>query len=215
MRNTCTVEGCEQPVVGRGLCRKHYQRWYTRGSVEDRPRERKRCSVDGCDEFVVGRGLCRRHYGRARADEAGRSTINPGRGPIEGRTCAHCGGPIDPMARSNRRYCSEQCSGRAQQKRFREANREKVAEWARWAQRKRKYGISADEYAEMFAKQGGVCASCGDSPVGQGRYADFDIDHDHATGRVRGLLCRDCNQGIARFHDDPERLEAAARYLRG
>jgi hypothetical protein len=49
-------------------------------------------------------------------------------------------------------------------------------------------------------------AICGDSK-------HLGIDHDHGTGKVRGLLCRDCNQGIGRFHDNPAILRKAADYI--
>lgn len=80
------------------------------------------------------------------------------------------------------------------------------------------YGISAEEYDEMLAKQGGGCAICGaeDTYHQSGRRADrLPVDHDHDTGVVRGILCSPCNRAIGFLKDDPELLERAARYLRG
>jgi hypothetical protein len=64
-------------------------------------------------------------------------------------------------------------------------------------------------YEEMFAEQDGKCAICG--CISERR---LDVDHCHKTGHVRALLCNDCNPGIGRLKDDPDRCEAAARYLR-
>jgi Recombination endonuclease VII len=58
----------------------------------------------------------------------------------------------------------------------------------------------------------GGCAICGKRPA---RVASLHLDHCHDTGDVRGILCLSCNQGIGQFRDDPDLLEAAARYLRG
>lgn len=67
-------------------------------------------------------------------------------------------------------------------------------------------------YQEKLKKQGGVCAICGDPPIeGQKRFAQ---DHDHLTGQNRDLLCQSCNYGLGCFKDDPERLQAAMRYLK-
>jgi hypothetical protein len=41
----------------------------------------------------------------------------------------------------------------------------------------------------------------------------LDIDHDHKTGRTRGLVCRDCNHGLGKFREDPMLLAAAAGYV--
>jgi hypothetical protein len=60
--------------------------------------------------------------------------------------------------------------------------------------------------------QNSVCAICGSDRWGHKGPA---IDHDHITGSIRGILCSNCNQGLGRFHDDPARLLAAARYLGG
>ena len=72
----------------------------------------------------------------------------------------------------------------------------------------RRYGIWADEVAAMVTAQGGVCAVCREAAPGH-------VDHDHLTGRVRGVLCFNCNGGLGQFRDRIEVLEKAAAYLRG
>ena len=64
----------------------------------------------------------------------------------------------------------------------------------------------------MLAEQDGRCAVCRSTETGT-RGEFFDIDHDHATGVVRGLLCRRCNLGVGHFRDNPARLRSAADYL--
>jgi hypothetical protein len=75
---------------------------------------------------------------------------------------------------------------------------------------KRKFGLTPAEYEAKLADQGGGCALCGRTPR-PGR--QLDIDHDHKTGAVRGLICNTCNQGLGQFQDDPIRLAYAASYL--
>lgn len=89
-------------------------------------------------------------------------------------------------------------------------NPEKVALYHRRNYFKRTYGITLEEYDEMVAAQGGVCAICGGGP---GRYPRLCVDHDHETGVIRGLLCNDCNRGIGLLGDNPTTVAAAAAYL--
>ena len=81
------------------------------------------------------------------------------------------------------------------------------------------YGISLEEYADRVQRQGGTCAICKKAPnvrtIRGVVQPVFVVDHDHVTGRVRGLLCDRCNFTLGRFEDDPLRFEAAATYLRG
>ncbi len=74
-----------------------------------------------------------------------------------------------------------------------------------------KYGITRDEFNEMLARQGG-CKICGDATNAQSGRA-FHVDHCHATGRIRGILCHYCNTMLGLAKDDPERLRAAIAYL--
>lgn len=69
--------------------------------------------------------------------------------------------------------------------------------------------LSDNEYRTLLEAQGGICAICGRKPEGQ----RLVVDHDHKSGRVRGLLCRSCNLGIGLFEDDPNRLKAALEFI--
>jgi hypothetical protein len=73
------------------------------------------------------------------------------------------------------------------------------------------YGMTLEEYTDLLARQGLGCAICGAPENADGR--SLHVDHDHKTGRVRGILCADCNFGLGKFKDDPELLQAAIDYL--
>ena len=73
------------------------------------------------------------------------------------------------------------------------------------------WGLTQEQYENLFELQEHRCAICGAERRSERALA---IDHCHDTGRIRGLLCQDCNLGMGQFADDPELLEAAARYLR-
>ena len=77
------------------------------------------------------------------------------------------------------------------------------------------YGITPEEYRAMLAAQGGLCAVCGDEPPPGGIKASsrLHVDHDHATGKVRALLCTRCNRGIGYMRDRPDLLRLAAEYI--
>lgn len=75
----------------------------------------------------------------------------------------------------------------------------------------KKYGLTLEQYEAMLASQGGTCAVCGGGP---GYNRDYNIDHCHKTGRVRGILCISCNVILGHAKDDPARLDLLAAYLR-
>lgn len=99
------------------------------------------------------------------------------------------------------------------------AHRAELAAWSRDNYPRRKarlqarnrnylYGVTPEEYRDALVGQAGRCAICG-------LVADrLVVDHDHATGKFRGLLCQNCNQGIGRLGDNAQTIDAAARYLR-
>jgi hypothetical protein len=78
-------------------------------------------------------------------------------------------------------------------------------------------GVDAARYQEMLRKQGGVCAICSQPERTadglSGKPKDLAIDHDHATGAVRALLCSACNTAIGLFNDDITLLAKAQAYV--
>ncbi len=77
--------------------------------------------------------------------------------------------------------------------------------------RVKRYGMNIEDYNEMRNKQNGCCAICKSQIV----LETSRIDHDHRTGKVRGLLCVSCNTGIGLLKDSPQIMKNAISYLRG
>jgi hypothetical protein len=75
------------------------------------------------------------------------------------------------------------------------------------------YGLTLAALEAMYQGQDGRCAICRDPVPLRGGPGGSHVDHDHTTGEVRGLLCGNCNHGLGKFRDDPERLRAAISYL--
>jgi hypothetical protein len=92
----------------------------------------------------------------------------------------------------------------AKQQEYRESGRKAVSD--RKSHLKRKYGLTLEEFDALLATHGGGCAICG-------KPDPDNVDHDHVTGRVRGILCWNCNVGVGQFEDEIERLIAATTYL--
>jgi Recombination endonuclease VII len=79
-----------------------------------------------------------------------------------------------------------------------------------------KYGLTEQAFNAMLASQGGRCVICRIELTLTPRQRNTaHVDHDHKTGRVRGVLCMLCNNALGSLHDDPERALRAAEYLGG
>lgn len=101
--------------------------------------------------------------------------------------------------------------GRAACREWAKANPVYQRERARAIKLRLAYGITVADFDRMLAEQGGACAICRTTdPRGKGR---FHVDHDHDTGRVRGLLCHHCNVMLGNAGDSAERLRMGADYL--
>lgn len=203
MDGVCTVESCEQSVLvkSRGLCRLHYNRWIRKGETSDARKNGDRaCVTDGCDRPRVSNGLCDRHF--RPGYQADRRRAAKEAAP---RRCGHCGDPVPTSKRWRGpvSYCSRPCKDRAA-----------VASGATALAVKRyyfksRYGLTPAQVEEMAATG---CAICGTTDW-PGRHNRPHVDHCHATGRVRGILCSECNVGLGKFKDDPDLLRRAVEYI--
>jgi DNA repair exonuclease SbcCD ATPase subunit len=98
----------------------------------------------------------------------------------------------------------------AKQKEYAKKNPEKIKDLNLRAN----YGLTYDSYIQMLAEQNGKCKICGRSDSGHVNSKWLAVDHDHATGKIRGLLCQPCNRGIGLLRDCPDTLAAAIIYLK-
>ena len=115
------------------------------------------------------------------------------------KPCRRCGTIFIPKAPSHL-YCSDACADEA------------LSE----AYLKRTYSITLAEYDALLELQKGRCAICGGEGflMGPQHKKKLVVDHDHATGKVRGLLCHNCNRALGLLGDKPELLHRAADYLK-
>lgn len=79
-----------------------------------------------------------------------------------------------------------------------------------------RFDMSISDYNNLFLKQRGLCAICKKPEISKdkaGKYKWLCVDHNHNTGKVRGLLCQNCNTGIGLLRDSKKVLESAIKYL--
>ncbi len=96
-------------------------------------------------------------------------------------------------------------------------NREKYAVSSDQAHDKylqRTYNITLDDFNDLLEAQGGTCAICDGRNADSAANRRMTVDHDHVTGKVRGLLCFTCNTSIGKLGDSYEALQKAADYLK-
>lgn len=143
-----------------------------------------------------------------------RATCHPGKVDKGRGLCGACYDKV--LKRENRAYAKRQIENTA---RWKSANRERTRELDRKSRNRpgvqrnktlAKYGISEADYQRRHEVQGGKCLLCRRPPPKGKRLV---VDHDHATGKVRGLLCKRCNTGLGFFHDSPSLAIRMALYL--
>lgn len=117
-------------------------------------------------------------------------------------------------SRGYRQYCCRACQSRYDKRRY-----SKTAPRVRKYQLLRFYGITPEQYQELYSQQSGLCFICltpkdaWTGNTGTNNTACLYVDHDHKTNKVRGLLCHKCNFGLGQFKDDPELIKRALVYL--
>jgi hypothetical protein len=173
------------------------------------------CHVNDCHRSIYAMQTCKRHYQLARRagklDElpVGRSAVwhTLTQVDMQAKTavCSQCGPVKIAGTKRGNIACVLSYKGRARTVK----DRPRSIATVRAYKLRTAYGLTAAEYDALLAKQAGRCAICGTQPVKR-----LAVDHEHATGKVRGLLCSTCNSGLGHFKDSVPALENAIAYLR-
>jgi len=241
-QSTCSVETCNDLAAVRGWCRNHYKHWHRYGDPLPQNRRPGgvgkpggTCSIEGCEEPFYCRTWCVNHYGRWQRNGdplAGNRSPNKNNAvqthrdaPPGHRRCLHCD-TVKPFSefRKDRTlpggiafYCKDCVRDYIDSRRARDPE----AYLAQVRRRTYKYilkrhGMSLADYDAMLNEQDALCRICRRPETGfgaGGHVKPLSLDHDHRTGKVRGLLCSPCNKGLGAFEDDIARLTAAIDYL--
>ncbi|MFD7441173.1 endonuclease VII domain-containing protein [Streptomyces sp. NPDC059909] len=105
-------------------------------------------------------------------------------------------------------YCRECAAAYRQERQVAKGRKSCKAVKGRAGHLKRQYGITESERDEMISSQMGICSICLAAPA-------VHVDHCHETGKVRGVLCFNCNSAIGKLGDDPDTVRRVAAYLEG
>jgi Recombination endonuclease VII len=179
------------------MCKGHYERWRKRDRI---------CTVPGCGNQQFAKTWCNQHYSRWRRhgdveanpkrkhplvckiDGCDESTYRSGRGMCRRHYLAWYREtrPVPPSTRDHRPY-----------------SRKYIL---------KQYGLTPEDYERMLTEQGGLCAVCRTDTPGRGK-PSWNVDHDHETGAVRGLLCHNCNMALGMLGDCVETAQALVSYL--
>lgn len=235
--STCSVKGCEgvHPKVKQGMCGKHYQRYVKYGTTDLPKRAVPVCAGPDCSRPAGVSGLCRSHYKQSHLGKplapllvAAKNLGRPDFCTFPGCNRPHkarglCKAHRDHVAKGQElRPVQDYKPGAlcSQPDCEKPAIARGLCAGDNWFfhQTLRRYGLTAERYAEISAIQGGVCEICGGVNANGNR---LSIDHDHACCPkggscgmcVRGLLCNKCNLFLGNADDDADRLRRAADYL--
>lgn len=216
----CTACPSEK-VFARGLCQACYWRNRRRGTTKRKNVvNRGACTHEGCDRKAFSKNLCGLHYQRDRGamNTLWRSLRSRALGcyPPEWddfETFRSVIGVRPSPKHQLRRIDPEAPWSIANSAWLPPSGESYVADKKAYARKwglKKKYGLTMEDFAAMIVAQGNACA-ISKTPFGPG--SKICVDHDHVTGRVRGLLCDSCNKGLGAFSDEVERLQSAIAYL--
>lgn len=162
------------------------------------------CSVEGCGRLAACRGWCGMHYARWRRNGTTDLLAQ------ELRRHRHLADECTVEDCSDVPIAKDLCNRHYQEARNAVLRADRAANADRYlGYHLNRYGITVADFKAMWKQQAGRCAICRKKQERR-----LTVDHDHRTGRVRGLLCFNCNIGLGKFQDRARLLERAAAYLR-
>jgi hypothetical protein len=160
---------------------------------------------------------CASEIGKLRTSKLKAQALQQGVNRAESRTCSKC-----KVGKSANRFSPNLATKtklhavcKECMMEYRHSNKDKLADRAALRRIEKQYGMTLEGYNELLSKQGGVCAICKqpERVKVRRRLTSLCVDHDHGTGKVRGLLCNNCNSGIGYLRDSAALLQNAIAYL--
>jgi len=138
-----------------------------------------------------------RNNNKSKAEQTGTPNKYP-QGNFKNKKCRWCELEFNPNAPSEL-YCSDVCKDEASTNKYLEKT----------------YGLTVEEYREMYYEQDGLCKICGEVgfKLDKRSVNNLVVDHCHGTGEVRGLLCHNCNRALGLLKDNVKRFHKAIKYL--
>lgn len=227
---TCSVEGCDNRVHSNGLCNKHLLRLRRTGTTTEgrgyTHQQRDPATFRTThDLYPVWAEFVRTDHPRPVVERwKDFDTFVSEVAPRPGRRFRIYGSnrsaPIGPDNYVWLEASIEKLPDESQKdyaRRQRKAHKETNPGWYKQYSLKRSFGadFTFEQYAEMAEAQDNKCAICqqAETEMQRGVLKALCVDHDHTTGKVRGLLCTACNTGLGKFRDDPLILASAIAYL--
>lgn len=211
----CLVENCGLPIKGHGYCNKHYQLFRRNGSPDKLVKTarqhplyitwfEKKQNKRLCEEWMTFKNFCEIVGDRPE----GNFVLNrPNKNELYGPNNWEW---LEKLKKEEDETDKDWWSRKWKDARARNPD----VEYHRNLQRS--FGIGLDEYLNKFQKQKGVCAICSEpeTSIGMGKtLRRLAVDHDHATGKIRELLCSRCNKTLGMAKDNLELLEKMKQYL--
>lgn len=204
----CGYPGCCKPSVARGLCDAHRKREDTNGTLESlRPPDwgmKEKHPLINSYRWISKRT---KEGVTEEWDDFWRFVEDVGERP-EGHTLRRYDSS-KPFGPGNW-YWKDSTPNTGRASYMREWNKRNPLK-AKNNDLRKMYGIGLVEYDSMLSDQNGVCAICSEPETGRFKY--LAVDHDHDTGKIRGLLCHRCNKALGGFKDSAEMLGKAVKYL--
>lgn len=229
----CSTPGCgNEKLLARGLCGPCYHRLRKRGTVTRQyVINTGVCSVEGCGKPSFAKNLCSHHYMRAQHplnhvwrmlrsrhpdqyppgwDRFETFLKEVGERPSPKHQLRRLRGDL-PWGISNVQWLPPVGT------RSQSYTPEQQAAYSREWHLQRRFKISTADFNRVLAEQDGVCAGCRKDGAGRhrktGNPVNMHVDHDHATGAVRGILCGRCNTAAGLLREDPASFHRLLAYL--
>lgn len=210
MSDICHVDKCQRIRVSKTYCRLHYDRWRNTGSTDDPyPEITKRVCTD-----------CKIEKSASEFSRKGKGKWGQQKYQSYCKKCENIRKKNRPLSQDQRDRHREYrrtwaVKNQARLTELQATRRAKDPEYHTWQSYNnhlwKKYRIRWDDYEEICRRQDNKCGICGEPLSFEPKRPA--IDHDHDSGRIRGILCDACNKGLGHFQDNVQIVRAALAYL--